>query len=101
MKLPIFQSSDDTLSLIQTKWASVLNILLGNPSLQNIILPNVAVINGQTVINHLLGKKLQGWRIVGLNAAATIYDSQSTNPHPELTLILNSNAAATLQLEVF
>lgn len=85
----------------RTRWKSILDVLLGNPSLDCSILPSVALINGTTVVNHLLGRKLTGWRIVGINAVATIYDKQSSNQTPDLTLVLTSNAAVTVSLEVF
>lgn len=99
--LPIFQTDDQALSLLQTKWASVLNPVIKNPANLPIILNNVVLINGTTVVNHLLGRKLQGWKVILQNAAASIYDGQSTNQTPELTLVLVSNALVTVSLEVF
>ena len=90
-----------TLTQMQQQWASQLNPLLSNQLTQGLLLHNVALINGTTVVNHKLGRPLVGWLIVGINAAATIYDSQATNPTPQLTLILNSNAKATVNLWVF
>ena len=87
--------------LLQTKWKSILDVLLSNPSLQSSILQNVSLINGTNTINHLLGRKLVGWRIIGINAAATLYDKQATNSRSDLTLILVSNAACIAQIEVF
>lgn len=96
-----FQSDDRNMQLLQNSWASVLNPIINNPSNKAIILKNIALINGSTTINHLLGRKLQGWRIIGIDAAATIYDSQKTNQHIDITLILVSNAAVNVNLEVF
>lgn len=96
-----FQSDDRNFSMMQDSWAAVLNPIITNPSLQCIILKNIALINGTTVVNHLLGRKLQGWRLVRVRAAATIYDSQDTNQTPDKTLRLVSNAAVTVDLEVF
>lgn len=90
-----------TLPMMQTKWASILNVLLSNPSLNSNILENVSLGSGTTVINHLLGRKLLGWRIIRINAAATIYDQQTSNQTPDLTLVLVSNAVAIVTLEVF
>lgn len=89
------------LSLMQTKWAAILNAFIGNPSLNSIILPNVSLANGTTVVNHLLGRKLQGYRIILKSATAGIHDKQSTNQTPNLTLILVSDAATVVSLEVF
>ncbi len=100
-QLPYYQTAIKELSLLETKWKSLLDPMLGNPSLQSTILSNVSLINGTTAVNHRLGRKLQGWRIVRIKAAATIYDNQDSNPHQDLTLILISNAAVVVDLEVF
>jgi len=101
MNLPIFQSSDRIISQMQTKWASIINPLLSNPSLQSSILSNVSLASGSNTINHLLGKPLTGWRIVRIRASATIYDTQDSNPRPELTLLLTSNNPVVVDIEVF
>lgn len=90
-----------TLPLMQTKWAGILNPLIGNPSLATRILPNQPLINGSNVINHGLGKALTGWRIVRLRASASVFDTQDSNPKPELTLLLTSSAAVVADIEVF
>lgn len=90
-----------TLELMQTKWAGIINPLLTNPSLNSVILESVSLGIGSNSINHTLGRKLTGWRLVRLRAAATIYDTQDVNPMPDLTLLLTSNAVVTVDLEVF
>jgi hypothetical protein len=101
MKLPILFSEDTVLQLLQSKWSSIINVILDNPSNQASLIQNVSLINGTTTINHFLGRKLKGWRVVGISAAATIYDAQAINQTPQLTLKLVSNAACIIQLEVF
>lgn len=101
MNLPIFLSKLQDLMMMQTKWAGVLNPMLSNPSIQSVILPNVVLKNGTTVVNHLLGRTLIGWRLIRVRAAATIYDTQDSNQTPNLTLVLVSNAAVMVDLEVF
>lgn len=99
--LPQFQSDDRNFQLMQNAWAQRLNPLIRNPSLQSLILPQVALISGVNTINHRLGKKLTGWRIVRLRATAEIYDQQDDNQMPDLTLVLVSNAAVTVDIECF
>lgn len=99
MQLPYFQTADELLSKMQTKWKSILDPILAKP--QSLILKNVALINGTTVINHLLGRKLQGWKPVRLRALASIYDTQDSNQTPDKTLVLVSNAAVVADIEVF
>lgn len=86
---------------MQTTWASALDPLIANPLTQGQLLPNQVLINGTTVINHRLGRKLVGWFVVGINSTAAIYDNQATNQTPQLTLSLTSNASVTINLWVF
>lgn len=86
---------------MQTKWASQLNPLLSKEITKGQLLQDIVLINGKTVVNHKLGRPLIGYWVVLKNAAAEIYDSQDTNQMPQLTLVLNSNAAVTVSLWVF
>jgi len=94
MQLPI----NLTDSLQQTRWKSILDPLLANP-LNNIsVLENVSLIAGANTINHLLGRMMQGWLILDINGAATIYRSE---PMSDITLTLTSSANVTVNLGVF
>lgn len=84
--------------LMLTKWASILNPLIELPMNQVSILKNISLANGQTKIPHLLGRKQQGWFLVDVNGAATIYRSQ---PLEGFFLYLTSNAAVTVSIGVF
>lgn len=101
MSLPKFHDNNRTFQMLQNTWAAQLNPVLANPLTNGIILNNVELINGTTVVNHRLGRKLQGWLVIGLDAAATIFDNQASNQMPELTLSLTSDAACTCTLYVF
>lgn len=89
-KLPI--------DLMQTKWAAQLNPVISNPLNSISILKNISLVNGATSINHKLGQMQQGWMILDVDAAATIYRSQAFN---DKTLTLTSNAACTVTLGVY
>lgn len=99
--LPIFQTGDQNLTLIQNKWSSILNPVLSNPGLNSSILSNVQLTTGTNTINHLLGRKLQGWRLVRIRGPVSVYDDQDSNVQNNLTLILISNASCSVDLEVF
>lgn len=101
MQLPYYQTMIKELSLLQTKWKSILDPVLANPITQGGILMSVPLASGVNTINHLLGRKLVGWTIIGINGAAVIYDIQASNQKPELTLVLQSNASVLVNLEVF
>ena len=83
-----------------TKWSSELNPLLANPLNNSQILENVVLIDGTNVINHKLGRVMQGWFIIDQNAAASIY-RVPTSPFNNLTLTLSSSAAVTVNIGVF
>lgn len=84
--------------LMITKWASILNPLLGNLLTQGILLPNITLVIGNNVINHRLGRKQLGWYIVDVNAASSIYRSADLN---DLTLTLNSSADCIVSIWAF
>ncbi len=96
--LPIFQTKDQTLSLLQTSWKAALTPVLQNELNQGILIQDISLINGVTVINHLLSRRQIGWIITDNNAAATIYRSAALN---DATLTLTSNAACVVDLWVF
>ena len=101
MELPYFQTNIKELSLMMTTWRATLNALLALPQNQSVILKKVPLNNGVTNVNHLLGRTLIGWKIVRQRASASIWDSQDSNQTPAATLVLNSNAAVTVDIEVF
>ena len=88
------QVKDPTL----VRWKSQLDPVLANPMNNSSLLTGIALINGSNVINHKLGRMMQGWMISDINGAATIYRSAPMN---SLTLTLASNAAVTVNLVVF
>jgi len=93
--LPQRLSLQDT----QVKWATQLDPVIANPLLQGQILPPQILVSGNNVINHGLQRNIQGWIVIRINAAATIYETTSTMPI--LTLNLNSSAPCTVSLLVF
>lgn len=99
--LPQFQNDDTTLQMLQNRWAAILNPIINNPANTSSVLKDVKLVTGPNTINHLLSRKLQGWSIVRINAAATIYDAQDTNSNASQTLILVSSAPCTVSIEVF
>lgn len=99
--LPQFQSDDRTFQMMQNQWATTLNPIITRAQNNSLILKSISLQSGANSINHLLGRKLQGWKIVRQRAAASIYDDQDSNPTPNLTLALVSDADVVVDLEVF
>lgn len=83
---------------MENKWASILNPVLANPMTNMSILENIKLTTGTNVINHLLGQVQQGWVIIDIQGAATIYRNA---PFNSTTLSLSSSADVTVSLGVF
>lgn len=81
-----------------TRWASILQPWLNNPASSGAYIFNQSLILGVTVVNHKLGRKPQGWTVIDINGAATVYRSQ---PFNDLTLTLTASAGVTVSLYVF
>jgi hypothetical protein len=96
-----FQTAIKELMLLQTDWISKINPFLGNPANNSSILKDIPLVTGSNTVNHLLGRTLQGWSVIRRNGPATIYDTQASNPRPELTLVLVASAPVIVSLEVF
>lgn len=83
---------------MQTTWATQLDPVVNFAPNQGLLLKNIALDAGVNVVNHLLGKNMQGWIIIDQNASASIYRSQPMN---NLTITLTSNAPVTVSMWVF
>jgi hypothetical protein len=101
MALPIFNTDNQSLGLLQTSWASQLNPVIANPVSSGRLIKSVVLASGANIVSHGLGRKLQGWVIVRQRASATFYDTQDSNGKPELTLLLTASGAVTVDLFVF
>lgn len=87
--------------MLQTQWSAALNPVINNPPNKCNVLSSVTLQTGNNVINHLLGRKLQGWKLVRQRAAASVYDNQDNNQSQDLTLVLISSAPVVVDIEVF
>lgn len=86
---------------MQNTWATQIDPIIINPLVQGQLLQNLPLLVGTNAINHKLGRRLQGWFIVGINGIAEIYDTQASNQMPQLTLNLTSDANVSVSLWVF
>lgn len=90
-----------SLTQMQNTWATQLDPVIANPTVNNLVLKNISLVTGTNVINHKLGRVLQGWKPTRIRASATMYDTQDTNQTPQLTLVLVASAPVVVDLEVF
>lgn len=94
MQLPLRLPIDQ----MQTRWKSILDPFIANNLNSVNILSDIVLVNGITVINHLLSRKQQGWFLVDVQGPATIYRSA---PFNDQTLTLTSNALVTVSIGVY
>lgn len=84
-----------------TNIQQIFTSLLGRVQLDSVLLAGVELTTGPNTVPHTLGRTLTGWSITRLNAAASVYDTQATNPDPDTYLVLVASAPCTVSLEVF
>jgi hypothetical protein len=101
MGLARVQTDSREINQIQSNIATILNPIQANPMSSGIIVDGIVLASGSNVIQHTLGRILQGYIVILKSANVTIYDSQSTNATPNLTLVLVSSGAATISLYLF
>lgn len=100
MALPKFKSDDQSLSLLQTTWASQLDPVLAIPQNSGNLISNV-ILSTSSIINHGLERELQGWQIVRQRGNALIYDNQNANTSPDKTLLLISSSGVSVDVYCF
>ena len=97
--LNLFQSSDQDLMLMQKSWASQINPVLSNVFLQGSFLTNINLVaNTPLVINHYLGKQMNGWLVVDNTAFCEV---KRIAPLNNSTLTLEANATTSISLWCF
>lgn len=86
---------------MQNTWSSAINPVLNAPWNNGLILKKVQLTSGKNVINHMLGKTLQGWILVRNRQNVTVYDTQDSNQMPDKSLWLNSSGSTVVDILVF
>lgn len=92
-----YTSGEDILNKVQDNVDTALRPIIGSAIISGVLLNNVSLINGATVVNHKLGKKLQGYIVVKKSANANIWDGAANTS----TITLHSDAACTVSLWCF
>lgn len=95
------QTNDRSINQIQQFIAQTLQPLITNPLLFGNIVSSVQLKTGTNIVNHGLGRMLQGWSLVRKRGAADVYDQQDTNPNPSKTLVLVSTADVSVDVYCF
>jgi hypothetical protein len=95
------QSDNEELSRVQDLVGECLQPVLQAAILDGVLLKDLTLTPGANSIEHKLGRKPLGWIVVGLNASASIWDSQEANTFKTRTLALNSSANCVVTLWIF
>lgn len=93
--LPIFQTDNQTIQLMQYSWKAAITPVLNSPINQGILLSNIQLTAGSNTINHLLGRKMVGWILTDKDGNATIYRSEPLN-NKTLTLTTDIDCMISL-----
>jgi hypothetical protein len=101
MALPKFQSDDQAFSLLQTNWKIQLDPVIALPLSSSIILEDLNLFTGKNVIDHKLGRNLQGWIVTHQSGFSQFYDNQAANPLPDKNLWLYASSGVNVNLMVF
>jgi len=86
---------------LQQNVEKALNPVLNKPFMDHTIIENVTVLSASdTTVNHGLGRLV---KVVpfNLNANAVVWQKQSSNPAPEVSVLLRASADVTCDLILF
>ncbi len=99
-QLPLIKLPDPQAMDMETKWKAILDPVIATPISNGLLLTNINLVVGATIINHKLGRMMQGWIITDItdNIGAQIYKSAPLN---DKTLTLTSAISTKIALWVF
>lgn len=95
------QAKDTDLNMVQFNIEQFVKPLVDNVLLNHVLIKDVMLDVGDNVIDHKLGRQLQGYLVVKKSDNSNIYDKQTTNKTQTKTLVLNSSASVLISLIVF
>ncbi len=104
MALSTFQKiniDDFPTAQLQGNVEKALNPVLNKPFMDHTIIENVTVLSASdTVVNHGLGRLVKVIPF-NLNADSTVWQKQSSNPTPEVSVLLRASADVVCDLLLF
>lgn len=98
-QIPLIKTGTQGSDLFQTRLKSILDPIISIPLLSGSQITGVSISSGSAaVINHLLGRKQQGWILTDIDAPAKIARIAALN---DKTLTLSSDATVTVSVWVY
>ena len=85
----------------QENTASVITPFLRSRILDGVLLKNISLNSGSNLVEHKLGRKIEGWIVVRQRADARVWDDQDNNVNVSTTLKLQTSAAVEVDLWIF
>ena len=96
------RTTDDNIRQLQDAADEIFKVIVNKEILDGQLLSGVELVTGSlNRISHKLGRKLVGYLVTSMNANTNVWDSQTDNVTPGLTLDLNCGANVTINLWVF
>lgn len=96
------QAESKDLNKVQSNIEQFIVPFLNSEIINGVLLKDVVLDSSKTnLISHKLGRKPQGWIVIGKNANSVIWDSQSSNTKEDKILELLCSANVTINLWVF
>lgn len=92
-----YLSDDDIINKVQDNVNTVIRPIIDSAIIDGVLLNNISLKNGATVVDYKLGRKLQGYIVVRKTANANIWDGALTTK----TITLHSDAACVVSLWCF
>ncbi len=84
------------LDQVQDSIEATLAPILASVVVDSHVVGPIAFVSGSaTKVDHRLGRKVQGWIVVGKDAVADLFQSPSKSPHLQLTLTSTADVNAS------
>lgn len=100
-KFKTFNASNVELNRLQDNVADGFNSVLTSLILDYNIVSNQALKVGDNIVDHKLGRAPVGWFIIRKRGPGNFYDKQDSNPTPTRNIVINSDAAVTVDIYFF
>ena len=94
-------SKEQEVTRLQSHLKTVLNPLLELPISDGVLIKDLTVNTTDTLIEHKLGRKPEGFLITGLKSNSVIYESATANDEAARLIILIASATATADIYFF
>ena len=94
-------SKEQEVTRLQSHLKTVLNPLLELPISDGVLIKDLTVNTTDTLIEHKLGRKPEGFLITGLKSNSVIYESATANDEAASLIILIASATATADIYFF